>query len=45
MEFGRMVVARKKGNGFQFVDVNDPSGRRARARRLESQNDIEGLFG
>jgi type III restriction enzyme len=43
MEFGRLIIVRKKGNGFQFADVNDPATRKT-ARTLQSQNDLESLF-
>lgn len=44
IEFGRLIIARKKGKGFQFADVNDPATRKT-ARTLQSQNDLESLFG
>lgn len=44
MEFGRLIIARKKGNGFQLADVNHPATRKI-ARTLQSQNDLESLFG
>lgn len=43
MEFGRLIIARKKGNAFQYADVNDPATRKI-ARTLQSQNDLESLF-
>lgn len=44
MHFGRLIIARKKGEHFQFADMNDPETRR-KARRMQSQNDLESLFG
>jgi len=43
MEFGRLIIARKKGKAFQYADVNDPATRKI-ARTLQSQNDLESLF-
>lgn len=43
MEFGRLIIARKKGKVFQFADVNDPAVRK-KARTMQSQNDLESLF-
>jgi type III restriction enzyme len=43
MDFGRLIIARKKGNVFQLADVNDPAIRK-RARTMQSQNDLESLF-
>ncbi|HSL05254.1 MAG TPA: hypothetical protein VK901_17130 [Nitrospiraceae bacterium] len=43
--FGRLIIARKKrGEHFQFADMNDPLTRK-KASRMQSQNDLEGLFG
>lgn len=44
MHFWRLIIARKKGEHFQFADMNDPETRR-KARRMQSQNDLESLFG
>jgi type III restriction enzyme len=43
MEFGRLIIARKKGKVFQFADVNDPAIRK-KAVVMQSQNDLESLF-
>ena len=43
LEFGRLIIARKKGNMWQLADVNDPATRKI-ARTLQSQNDLESLF-
>jgi hypothetical protein len=43
MEFGRLIIARKKGKVFQFADVNDPAIRK-KAVIMQSQNDLESLF-
>ena len=43
MEFGRLVIARKKGDQFQFADMNDRVTR-DKARRMQSPNDVETLF-
>jgi type III restriction enzyme len=44
VEFGRLVIARKKGDRFQTLDVNDKATRQ-KARSMQSQNDLESLFG
>jgi type III restriction enzyme len=44
LEFGRLVIARKKGDEFQFVDMNDRVTRE-KARKMQSPNDMESLFG
>jgi type III restriction enzyme len=43
VEFGRLIVARKQGTGFEKVDVNDPA-KRPRARAMQSHTDLESLF-
>jgi type III restriction enzyme len=43
MEFGRMIIARKQGTGFEKVDINDKT-KRQRARIMQSQSDLESLF-
>jgi hypothetical protein len=44
MNFGRLMIVRKKGSQFQSVDLNDPTTRR-KARKMQSQNELESLFG
>lgn len=43
MEFGRLLIARKRGNAWQFADMND-KGTRAKARKLQSSSDLESVF-
>ena len=43
MEFGRLIVARKKDNQWQLADVNEKSTR-AKARRMQSDTDLESMF-
>jgi type III restriction enzyme len=43
IEFGRMMIARKKGDQFQFADMNDRA-MRDKARKMQSPNDLESLF-
>ena len=43
MDFGRLLIGRKKGEVFQFADMNEPATRE-RARRMQSSNDLESLF-
>lgn len=43
LEFGRLIVARKRAAGLQVVDVNK-TATRERARRMQSPNDLESLF-
>lgn len=43
IDFGRLVIARKKGDEFQFADMNDRATR-DKARRMQSANDLESLF-
>ncbi len=42
-EYGRLVIARKKGDTFQTADMNKRSVRN-KARRMQSQADLESLF-
>jgi type III restriction enzyme len=44
MEFGRLIIARKKGDEFQKLDLNDKTTRQ-KARRMQSHNELESLFG
>jgi type III restriction enzyme len=44
MNFGRLIIARKRGEHFQLADMNDPLTRK-KASKMQSQNDLEGLFG
>lgn len=44
MEFGRLVIARKKDKTWQIADVNEMRTR-TRARRMQSASDLESLFG
>lgn len=43
VEFGRLLIARKRNNTWQFADMNDKNTR-AKARRLQSSSDLEGIF-
>jgi hypothetical protein len=43
MDFGRLIIGRKKGLQLQVADMNDPATRE-KARKMQSQNDIESLF-
>jgi len=43
MDFGRLIIGRKKGSQLQVVDMNDPATRE-KARNMQSQNDFESLF-
>lgn len=43
MDFGRMVIARKKNNEWQTADMNDKATR-AKARRMQSSSDLESIF-
>jgi type III restriction enzyme len=43
MEFGRLRIGRMRGQQTQFADMNDPSTR-AKARKMQSQSDLESLF-
>jgi type III restriction enzyme len=44
LDFGRLVIARKKGEQFQFIDMNHRATRE-KARKMQSPNDLESLFG
>lgn len=43
MDFGRLIIGRKNGSQLQVVDMNDPATRE-KARKMQSQNDLESLF-
>lgn len=43
IEFGRLIVGRKKAQQLQIIDVNDPATRE-KARKMQAQNDLESLF-
>jgi hypothetical protein len=43
LEFGRLIIARKKANQWQFADMNDKSTRE-QARKMQSSSDLESLF-
>lgn len=43
MDFGRLIIGRKKGSQLQVADMNDPATR-DKARKMQSQNDLESLF-
>lgn len=43
MEFGRLIIARKKGKLWQLADMNQMTTR-AKARRMQSSSDLESLF-
>lgn len=44
MDFGRLIIARKSGDGFEKADMNDKDTRK-KARAMQSQSDLESLFG
>lgn len=44
LDFGRLIIARKKGEQFQFIDMNHRATRE-KARKMQSPNDLESLFG
>lgn len=43
IDFSRLIIARKQGDQWQLADVNDKVTR-ARARKMQSQNDLNSLF-
>jgi type III restriction enzyme len=43
MDFGRLIIARKKDKKWQKADLNEKETR-AKARRMQSDNDLESLF-
>ncbi|MBI4339839.1 MAG: hypothetical protein HY680_07780 [Chloroflexi bacterium] len=43
-QFGRLIIARKKGAQWQRADVNNRATRE-KARRMGSSSDLESLFG
>jgi hypothetical protein len=43
MDFGQLIIARKKDGQFQMADMNQKVTR-DRARKMQSQNDLESLF-
>ena len=43
MDFGRLIIARKKSNVWQLADINDQSTRE-KARKMQSSADLESLF-
>jgi type III restriction enzyme len=43
VEFGRLLIARKRNNTWQFADMNDKNTR-AKARKLQSSSDLESIF-
>lgn len=43
LQFGRLCIARLSGDQLEFADVNDLTTR-TKARRMQSQNDLESLF-
>jgi hypothetical protein len=43
MEFSRLIIGRKKGQQLQIADMNNPSTRE-KARKMQSQSDLESLF-
>ena len=43
LEFGRLIIARKKDKHWQMVDLNEKEIR-AKARRMQSSSDLESLF-
>lgn len=43
MEFGRLIIARKKDKLWQMADVNEMATR-TKARRMQSSSDLDSLF-
>jgi type III restriction enzyme len=43
LEFGRLIIARKKDGKFQIADMNDKRTR-DRARKMQAPNDLDALF-
>jgi type III restriction enzyme len=43
MEFGRLIIARKKDKSWQFADMNQKTTRE-KARKMQSSSDLESLF-
>jgi len=43
LEFGRLVIARKKDKAWQFADMNNKATRE-KARRMQSSADLESIF-
>lgn len=43
MDFGRLIIARKKNIQWELADVNEMDTR-AKARKMQSNNDLENLF-
>ncbi len=43
IQFGRIIIARKKDNKWDLADVNE-RGTRAKARKMHSSSDLESLF-
>jgi type III restriction enzyme len=43
MDFGRLIIARKRGDTFEKADMNDRNIRK-KARAMQSQSDLENLF-
>lgn len=44
MEFGRLIIARKKDKQWQMADLNEKETR-SKARKMQSASDLESLFG
>jgi type III restriction enzyme len=44
MEFARLIIGRKVGEQLQIADMNDPATRE-KARKMQSHNDLESVFG
>ena len=42
-EFGRLIIARKHGDKWQFADMNDKATRE-RTKKIKSPNDLKSLF-
>ena len=43
MDFGRLIIARKKNNAWQMADMNDKTTRE-KARKMQSSSDLESMF-
>ncbi|MDP9267427.1 MAG: hypothetical protein M3P27_03775 [Acidobacteriota bacterium] len=44
IEFGRLLFVRKQGDNYRKIDLNNKTTRE-KARKMQSQSDLESLFG
>jgi type III restriction enzyme len=43
LQFGRLMIARKRDEQLEYADMSEPTTRE-KARKMQSQNDLESLF-